>query len=101
MASAASSVAFSGRNTVWLHSATGVERGREIDLLKCSGPDHLCLHLAGQCDHRDPVDLGIPQPSEQVGRAGSGDGQTGGGLARVFAYPAAANAAAPSWRIPI
>jgi len=62
------SVAFSGRNTVGLHSRHGCERGREVDLLEREGPrSKLCLHLAGpKADDRHAVRHSSPQAGQQL-----------------------------------
>ena len=69
MASAASSVAFSGRSTVWLHSATALNAAGQRHLLERARTEHLALDLAGERDDRHPVDLGVPQAGQQVGGA--------------------------------
>ena len=58
------------------------ERAGEVDLLEGAGAEHLRVDLAGQREHRRAVDLRVPQPGEQVGRARAGDRQAGGRAGR-------------------
>ncbi len=60
----------------------GVERRRERQLLERARAEHLRLHLARQGEDRNPVDLGVPEPGQQVGRAGSRDREARGRAAR-------------------
>ena len=56
----------------------GIEGLLERQLLEGARPDDLGLHLPGEREHRDAVDLGVPQAGEQVGGPGAGDGEAGG-----------------------
>ena len=70
------------------------EGGGQIDLLEGAGPEHLGVDLAGQGEDRRAVDVGVPQAGQQVGRAGAGDRQAGGGAARELAVGRAGEGAA-------
>ena len=59
----------------------GVEGLLERQLLEGARSDDLGLHLSGEREDRDAVDLGVPQAGEQVGGAGAGDGEAGGRVA--------------------
>ena len=48
------------------------------------GADRLRVYLPGERQHRGSVDVGIPQPDEQIRRAGPGDREAGGRMAREF-----------------
>ena len=45
-------------------------------------PQYLHVNLTRQREQRRAVDLGVPQARHQVGRAGAGNRQTGGGFTR-------------------
>ena len=101
MARAASSVAFSGRRTVWLHAATGLKAEARSTSWNVPGPMTCDLHLPGEGHDRHPVDLGVPQAGEQVGGARPGDGEAGRGPARrPWRSRRRRRRAAPSWRMP-
>lgn len=55
----------------------GVERLLERQLLERARSDDLRLHLSGERQDRDAIDLGIPQPGEQVRGPWAGDGEAG------------------------
>ena len=57
----------------------------EVNVLKGTGAEDLGLHLPGECQDRCPIDLGVPEPGQEVGGTGAGDGQAGGGLAGQLA----------------
>ena len=61
------------------------ERGLQIDFLERTGAEHLSVDLTGQREHRRTIDVGVPQPCQQVGRARAGDGETRGGAPGEFA----------------
>ena len=45
------------------------ERGGQVDLLEGPRAQDLDVDLAGEGEHRRAVDLGVPQPGHEVGRA--------------------------------
>lgn len=51
------------------------EGGREIDFLKGAGAEYLGVDLAGERQHGCSVDVGVPESGQEVGRAGTCDGE--------------------------
>ena len=51
------------------------ERGGEVEILERAPAAHLRRHLTRDRKHGRAVDLGVVETSEQVGRAGPGDGE--------------------------
>jgi len=62
-----------------------LEGGGEIDFLKRARSEHLRVDLTGEGEHRRAVDLGVPQPGEQIRGARPGDGQACRGTAGELA----------------
>ena len=61
------------------------KRRLKVDLLERTGAEHLRVDLAGQRERGRPVHVGVPEPGEQVGGAGSGDRKTRCGSSRQLA----------------
>ena len=61
------------------------EGGLKVHLLKGTRSKHLSFHLSSQGDDRRSIDVGIPQPGQQIGRTGAGDREAGRGPTSQFA----------------
>ena len=61
------------------------EYGREIEILERPSTKDLGRYLAGYGNHGCSVDPGVVETREEVGRAGPGDRETGGGPAGQLA----------------
>ena len=63
----------------------GRERGRQVQLLERTGPEHLSADLTGQSQYGRAVHFGVVKAGQQIRRTWSGDGETGGRFAGQFA----------------
>lgn len=61
-----------------------VEGAEQVDLLKRPRTENLSVHLTSEGQHRGPVDFGVVESRDQVGRVGAGDGATGSRTTREF-----------------
>ena len=70
---------------VWEKSATSAKAPVRSRSWKAPRPEDLGRHLSGDGQDRGPVDLGVVEAGEQVGRPGAGDGEAGGRAAGELA----------------